>query len=481
MGIVLNIYIPNYLIEKKGDVKFIIDFFIWLIGEKKWRIIEQWIAYMLIYPGEKIKWSVVLVSAVEGVGKGLLARILSRILGADNVNENANYKHLVNTHNTLLIGTQVLVLNEVSLGDFKSKTEGTNTLKNFVADDFYSCNFKNKPMVKLPNLTNIMLFSNDERVLGVNQGTRRYFFCNITKTEEEIIKKTNEGFYKKAWNFVDSDEGASALIYYFKKEVEITKPEMFKARAPETDDLKDLIEQSKHPLQKKLEHDLTRPDHHHRKIFDNTWCGLITFEELNDKLNTTKDTYDKTKFDWGSFGDDASYKFLSANCIRWNNGEATRQISIDGVNHRFYNLDDTRCPIPGKSYKDLTPKQIETIYKNFSQIQKDILEEEPNYITAKESIDGHIANFKIWIQSQIDRATRSRNNGKFYKEYKDKTVEQVWEEIKNNKIKVIEKTPSDELNTLKTLQQTIERGIRPPEHILEEYRNKNSVKRGFNL
>ncbi len=120
-------------------------------------------------------------------------------------------------------------------------------------------------------------------------------------------------------------------------------------------------------------------------------------------------------------------------------------------------------------------------YKNFSQIQKDILEEEPNYITAKESIDGHISNFKIWIQNQIDSASRSRNNGKFYKEYKDKTVEQVWEEIKNNKIKVIEKTPSDELNNIKTLQQTIERGIRSPEHILEEYRNKNSVKRGFNL
>ena len=82
----------------------IIDFFIWLIGEKKWRIIEQWIAYMLIYPGEKIKWSIVLVSAVEGVGKGLLAHICSRILGEDNVNENANYKHLTNSHNTLLVG-----------------------------------------------------------------------------------------------------------------------------------------------------------------------------------------------------------------------------------------------------------------------------------------------------------------------------------------------------------------------------------------
>ena len=85
-------------------------------------------------------------------------------------------------------------MNEVSLGDFKSKSEGTNSLKNFVADPFYTCNFKGKPMIKLPNLTNFMLFSNDPRVLQINDGARRYFFCNINKTEEEIIQKTNEGF-----------------------------------------------------------------------------------------------------------------------------------------------------------------------------------------------------------------------------------------------------------------------------------------------
>ncbi len=60
---------PHYLTAKAGDVQFLIDFFIWLIGEKKWKIIEQWIAYMLQYPGEKIKWFVVLVSVIEGVGK----------------------------------------------------------------------------------------------------------------------------------------------------------------------------------------------------------------------------------------------------------------------------------------------------------------------------------------------------------------------------------------------------------------------------
>ena len=141
---------------------------------------------------------------------------------------------------------------------------------------------------------------------------------------------------------------------------------MFKARAPVTEDLKELIEQSKHPLQKKLEWDLTRPDEHKRKIFNYSFCGLMTFDELNEKLSTTPDhnsvTGDKSKYNWGSYGDDAIYKFLAANSIGWNKGDTTRQISINGVKHRFHLLDDTRCPIPDKSYKDLTPKQIETIY-----------------------------------------------------------------------------------------------------------------------
>ena len=255
-----------------------------------------------------------------------------------------------------------MVLNEVSLGDFKSKQEGTNTLKNFVGDDVYSCNFKNKPMVKLPNLTNFMLFSNDERVLGAPQGGRRYFFCNIKKTETDIIQKSNEGFYEKAWNFIDSDVGASALLHYFKNEVKIGDPTIFKKRAPETNDLKELIEQSKHPVQKKLEYDLNREDSMGKKIFKDTWCGLATFDWVNEELNATRtDDLTKEKYSWGSFGDDAIYKFLSANSTPWNNGDNTRQISIRGVRQRLYNLDDTRCPIPGKSYKDLTPKQIEVI------------------------------------------------------------------------------------------------------------------------
>jgi ribosome-associated toxin RatA of RatAB toxin-antitoxin module len=53
------------------------------------------------------------------------------------------------------------------------------------------------------------------------QGVRRYFFCNIQKTEEEIIKKTDEGFFERAWDFVDSDEGAAALFIILKMKLKM--------------------------------------------------------------------------------------------------------------------------------------------------------------------------------------------------------------------------------------------------------------------
>ena len=463
-GTVLNIYIPNYLEPKAGDVQFIIDFYIWLVGEKNWKTVEQWIAYNIQQPGIKIKWALVLVSAIEGTGKGMLARMISRILGAENVIENANYKHLINTHSTLLVGTQVLVLNEVSLGDFKSKNEGTNALKNFVADDVYTCNFKGKTMVILANLTNIILFSNDITVLGVKNGSRRYFFLNINKLEEDIIKKTDEGFFKKAWDFIDSDAGAAALIHHFANVVKIEDPSIFQKRAPITKDLEELIEQSKHPMQKVLEHDLTRPDLMSRKIFDHTFTGLITFNDLNERLRTT-DKDDTEQYKWPTYGDDALVKFLSAAATQWNNGDTTRQISIKGIKHRFHLLDDTRCPIPGKSYKDLTPKQIETIQLNFRECSTEIDNEEYNVKDAKVKLPALEKELKEKIKSWCDP-------GKYGdKKFQGRNPEELFTELMTKKLK-LDDNDHFLIDNIIQKRKYMKDGVRNPEDILEDIRNR---------
>ena len=181
-------------------------------------------------------------------------------------------------------------------------------------------------------------------------------------------------------------------------------------------------------LLKKLEYDLyNKRSDTIPLIFNGTFSGLATFEWLNDKLSTPDDHF---KFDWGSYGDDAIYKFLSSNCTRWNNGENTRQIEIGGHRQRFYLLDDTRCPFPGKSYKDLTPKVIEVIYRNYSEIKKEIREEKDNYDNARSSLLTEIEEFKNQIQWAIESGHRKPTIKK-YEKYRGKTVDQVWEEIQN--------------------------------------------------
>jgi hypothetical protein len=212
-------------------------------------------------------------------------------------------------------------------------------------------------MVILPNKTAFMLFSNDPRVFKADNGGRRYYFINIKISEQQITDITNEGYFDRAWEYVDSDKGKSALLYHFRN-IKIEDPSIFFKRAPITDDLIELREQSKHPVQKKLEYELSNYGAY--DCFFSKWFkGIIFFEELNKMMNSPDEQ--GKKFEWQSYGDDALYKFLEDNCIPWNNGENTRQIEIKGVRRRMYILRDETC-YENKSFKDLTPKQIEKHY-----------------------------------------------------------------------------------------------------------------------
>ena len=435
---VLNIHIPNKVEPKEDDIEWLLDHFRdpRIFGPDKWRIVEQFIGYQVQYPGRKCKWAIVVASKTEGVGKGLLARMFSSTLGSYNVNENANYKHLINNHNTLLIGKQVVVINELSLGDFKSKMEGTNSLKNFIADDHYTCNFKGKPMVILPNKTAFLLFSQDPRVVKVDNGGRRYYFINVKISEGDLIKISDSGFFEKAWNYVDSDRGKEALLHYFKN-VKIDDPNIFQRRAPITDDLLQLREQSKHPVQKKLEFHLSNK-WQYQSFFDWTWySGLIYFDDLNDRM--TKQTDYSTKWNWGSYGDDALYKFIEDNCIPWNNGENTRQIEINGTRRRLYILSDVSL-YKDKSYKDLTPKQIEKHFLHYNEISRAIREEKAIY----------------------EKAVEIFNKVKTYKQFKGQTDPEIRRFLINQGDPKHDKLWMDKF-------RIINRGVRPTDHIVDQF------------
>ena len=190
-----------------------------------------------------------------------------------------------------------------------------------------------------------------------------------------------------------------------------------------------------------------------------SWCGLISFDELNEKLNTSSKD-DTNQYDWGSFGDDAIYKFLSANATPWNNGDNTRQLM---GRQRFYLLDDSKCPIPGKSYKDLTPKQIEAVYKNYSALRDEIQNEDPNY---KEAL--------IKVPEMTTRILADITNGYNYKKlFKDQDPKDVFKKLMSGEEK-LNHNDQHQVGALIKMKDKLSRGIRTPGEILETYMERQT-------
>ena len=113
-GIYYNTYYPSNIVAAPGDVTEILSYYKWLLGEKNWYWIEQYIAYMIQFPGIKYRWAPVITS-VEGGGKGLLAKLISAILGHHNCNTQLMYEQMVNQFSNVLMGLQFGIINELDL------------------------------------------------------------------------------------------------------------------------------------------------------------------------------------------------------------------------------------------------------------------------------------------------------------------------------------------------------------------------------
>ena len=156
-GIYYNTYRSSGIISKPGNVDKILEYYSWYVGNN-WKIIEQYIAFMVQNPGVKIRWSPVITS-VEGGGKNLLATLISRILGDHNCNTQLKFDHVTSKFANVLLGLQFGVINELDLSSKKNIKGNTNALKTIVSDSILTIELKGKPQIKIPNFANFFIFS----------------------------------------------------------------------------------------------------------------------------------------------------------------------------------------------------------------------------------------------------------------------------------------------------------------------------------
>ena len=251
-GIYYNTYYPSNIVPEPGDVSEILDYYKWLLGDENWKWVELYIAYMIQYPGKKVRWAPVITS-VEGGGKGLLASLVSALLGHHNCNTQLMYDQMVNQFSNILMGLQFGIINELDLSSRKNIKALTNALKKFITDDTLTIELKGRPQIKIPFFANFMLFSNDEDCLHLTKFARRYLIISVKQTQEDINKKLDSGAKDKILDALEfGSKELGHLLHHFKN-IKIEDPKVFQRNAPKTEDFYTVVEKSRPMIHRVLD------------------------------------------------------------------------------------------------------------------------------------------------------------------------------------------------------------------------------------
>lgn len=234
----LNYWRPLDLTAQRGDVTPFMDHIEYLYPEKRdAKILLQYLAYQVQFPGQKVHWAV-LLEGDQGNGKSYFASVMRRVLGQQNV-KMVNNEALHETFTGWQRNTQLIIVEEMMA---KARLELMNKLKPMITEPWCTIREMYRPPYEQPNRFNFLFFSNHRDSIIINSTDRRY--C-ILKTNSPPHPKGNAGYYGPLFEW--TRKNGPALLHYLKHEVDLSDFQP-KAHAPMTEGKMALIAQSRMPL-----------------------------------------------------------------------------------------------------------------------------------------------------------------------------------------------------------------------------------------
>ena len=361
-GTYLNVYKPSDIVAKKGNIKRIDEYFNFAFGEENWLLLKQYFAFMLVEPGVKIQWFVIIQGKTQGVGKKLITQVIQRMFGPRNVKPNVAFKHLVSGHSTVIEGKQIIFLNEVALAKNTGKRkEMSEEFKDLITDDNLIINPKFKDQIEVPNLVNFVVMSNSKTPVYVDEEDRRAYVISIRRTKEEIKKMLIDKGYKK--DLKDLYDDPSAFKWHLINEVAKTYDrEMFFQPAPMNKDKEEMIEANKGEFKKVMDMKFESLAFPFGKLISNvnnqnievyTYKGMINLNTLYEAMLVNPTFRQTQKMYWGL---DELTDYIKAKAIPWKNGKIKKQIRTAGGYIRVYLLHNWK--VKDKNIKDMDESEL---------------------------------------------------------------------------------------------------------------------------
>jgi hypothetical protein len=208
--------------------------------------IEQYIAWCFQNQGDKAMWAPLWISPKKGIGKNWITNLLGECYGLRNFKPNLKYKHVVGKFNSWIIGSQFAIVNEVFLSNnYNKKQELSEEIKDLITEPYAHIEEKFRRGFDYPNTCNFILISNHEDCMNIADDERRYYIVKCTN----VVRYRD--YWKPRWEWALGD-GKRFLMHHLQN-IKIKDPDLYKERAPITDDMKDLAKRSEHPIFKWLD------------------------------------------------------------------------------------------------------------------------------------------------------------------------------------------------------------------------------------
>lgn len=250
------------------------------------RIILDWMAYIVQNPGRKIRW-VPVIQGAQGCGKTFLLNILAAAIGNINV-KLSNPGSTKSDFNDWAAGAQVVGIEEIRVKGM-NKTEIMDKLKDLTTNDRVALNVKHESVATIDNITNYCAFSNYHDCLALTDDDRRYFVIKSRiqsrAQKQELAETLLDGtpYFNVLARLLEMGGAVRAFLLAHEVSADFNP----NGDAPDTVYRRQMIEESKSPLQQSIE-DMIRSGQHPMIGRD-----LILYEDLLTRIGSLKQHWEK--------------------------------------------------------------------------------------------------------------------------------------------------------------------------------------------
>jgi len=155
-------------------------------------LVMRWLATLIALPRIRMRYGLLLISTMHGVGKNTLGNILRMLLGAQNVCFPSESSVVNSDFNAWLSRKRLIFIGEFYSGHSR---KAYDKLKPILADDLVQVNEKGVNQYEMENWATVIACSNSERALHLDDEDRRWMVPTVT----EVTKPTEYWLTLYAW------------------------------------------------------------------------------------------------------------------------------------------------------------------------------------------------------------------------------------------------------------------------------------------